>query len=119
MNTPKSLSAAALVLGLLGVSLHGQQPAEQQGPEAFRFKSGVELINVTATVSDMSGHFVSGLTQNDFIVYEDDQREGGSKPHPRERGARVCHRHRLRKRRPAASAVRSLPAAGACAAAVS
>lgn len=74
MNTHKSLSAAALVLGLLVVSLHGQQPAEQQGPEAFRFKSGVELINVTATVSDMSGRFVSGLTQNDFIVYEDDQR---------------------------------------------
>src|SRR3972149_9060936 len=78
MNTPKSLSAAALVLGLLVVSLHGQQPAEQQGPEAFRFKSGVELINVTATVSDMGGRFVSGLTQNDFIVYEDDQRGEGT-----------------------------------------
>ena len=46
------------------VVLHGQQhaaaaagkpPAEEQG---FRFKSGVELINVTATVSDASGRFV-------------------------------------------------------------
>ncbi len=74
MNTHKNLSVAALVLGLLVVSLHGQQPAEQQEADAFRFKSGVELINVTATVSDMSGRFVSGLTQDDFIVYEDDQR---------------------------------------------
>ena len=45
-------------------------PAEEQG---FRFKSGVELINVTATVSDASGRFVSGLRQEDFLVYEDDQ----------------------------------------------
>jgi Ca-activated chloride channel family protein len=28
---------------------------------------------VTATVSDSSGRFVSGLTQNDFTVYEDDK----------------------------------------------
>ncbi len=39
----------------------------------FRFKSGVDLINVTATVSDSYGRFVSGLKQEDFVVYEDDQ----------------------------------------------
>jgi len=42
----------------------------QQG-DGFRFKSGVELVNVTATVSDDNGHFVSGLTKDDFNVYED------------------------------------------------
>jgi VWFA-related protein len=47
-----------------------QPPAE---PETFRFKSGVELINVTATVSDFGGRFVSGLRSEDFAVYEDDQ----------------------------------------------
>jgi Ca-activated chloride channel family protein len=31
----------------------------------------VELVNVTVTVSDEDGHFVSGLTSDDFIVYED------------------------------------------------
>jgi VWFA-related protein len=48
---------------------------EQQGSDAqpFRFKSGVELINVTATVSDGQGRFVSGLRQEDFRVYEDGQ----------------------------------------------
>jgi Ca-activated chloride channel homolog len=44
------------------------------GQEGFRFKSGVELINVTATVIDRSGRFASGLRQEDFIVYEDDKR---------------------------------------------
>ena len=40
--------------------------------QGFRFKSGVELINVTATVSDANGRFVPGLRQEDFVVYEDD-----------------------------------------------
>jgi VWFA-related protein len=39
--------------------------------EGFRFKSGVELVNVTATVSDRDGRFVSGLTKDDFTVYDD------------------------------------------------
>ena len=43
------------------------------GQEGFRFKSGVELINVTATVTDRSGRFAAGLTKEDFILYEDDK----------------------------------------------
>jgi Ca-activated chloride channel homolog len=48
-------------------------PRAQQNEQSFRFKSGVELVNVTATVSDASGRFVPGLKQEDFTVYEDDQ----------------------------------------------
>lgn len=66
---PYALAAAALVV----VSLHGQQPPAQKPDPAFRFKSGVELINVTATVVDANGRFVPGLRQDDFLVYEDDQ----------------------------------------------
>ena len=63
------------IVALLAVSLHGQQPptAPAQKPEAFRFKSGVELINVTATVVDANGRFVPGLRQEDFLVYEDNE----------------------------------------------
>jgi VWFA-related protein len=50
----------------------GQQPAQRDG-ESFRFRTGVELINVTATVSDTTGRFVSGLRKDDFKVYQDDQ----------------------------------------------
>ena len=71
-------SVLAAALALLVVSLHAQQPppapvrpdSEAQG---FRFKSGVELINVTATVVDANGRFVPGLRQEDFLVYEDDE----------------------------------------------
>jgi Ca-activated chloride channel family protein len=48
-------------------------PAQPPTPSQFRFKSGVDLINVTATVTDATGRFVSGLTQEDFTVYEDDR----------------------------------------------
>jgi len=73
---------AAAVAAALVVSLHAQTPASQppQTPvrpngdeQGFRFKSGVELINVTATVSDVNCRFVSGLRQEDFAVYEDDR----------------------------------------------
>ena len=66
---PLVLTAVAM----LAVSLHGQQPSPTQNPEGFRFKSGVELINVTATVVDANGRFVAGLRQEDFLVYEDNQ----------------------------------------------
>jgi VWFA-related protein len=74
------LPIVATAIALLVVSLHGQQPPAPARPggdeQGFRFKSGVELVNVTATVSDASGRFVSGLRQEDFIVYEDDQPVG-------------------------------------------
>ena len=77
MRTSRAfMTIVALSLGVLGQSLHSQQPQAPARPgddQAFRFKSGVELINVTATVSDASGRFVPGLHQDDFIVYEDDQ----------------------------------------------
>ncbi len=46
---------------------------QQQDGQAFKFRTGVELVNVNATVTDQSGRFVSGLTQNDFRVYDDGQ----------------------------------------------
>lgn len=50
----------------------GQEGASSQ--EGFRFRSGVELINVTATVTDEDGRFVSGLRKEDFRVFDDNER---------------------------------------------
>jgi VWFA-related protein len=52
-----------------------QQPQQSNGSEqqSFRFKTGVELINVTATVTDETGRFVSGLHKEDFRVYQDNE----------------------------------------------
>lgn len=48
-----------------------QKPREDAG--GFRFKTGVDLVNVTATVTDSSGRFVPGLRKEDFLVYEDEE----------------------------------------------
>jgi VWFA-related protein len=71
----KKLAAAFAGILLAAATLRGQQPpatSAEQG-DSFRFKSGVELINVTATVTDASGRFVPDLRKEDFLVYEDDQ----------------------------------------------
>src|SRR5262245_27291267 len=47
------------------------QAAGQQSEDGFRFRTGVELVNVTATVTDDTGRFVPNLRKEDFVVYED------------------------------------------------
>ena len=64
---------ASFAAAVAAVSAQTSTGSSQQGDEGFRFKSGVELVNVTATVSDADGHFVSGLTKDDFKVYEDSE----------------------------------------------
>jgi Ca-activated chloride channel family protein len=48
-------------------------PSTNQEPQSFKFRTGVELVNVNATVTDQSGRFASGLTLPDFRVYDDEQ----------------------------------------------
>ena len=61
------LIAATILAALAVVSTDAQ--------ESFRFRSGVELVNVTTTVTDDEGRFVSGLRQEDFKVYEDGEEQ--------------------------------------------
>ena len=56
---------------LLTSPLSAGGPQERPTGQGFSFKTGVELINVTATVTDGNGRFVSGLRREDFVVYED------------------------------------------------
>jgi Ca-activated chloride channel homolog len=64
----RMLTAAAM-LGVAAVLL-APAVGGQQDPK-FRFKTGVDLVNVSATVTDAYGRFVPNLTQDDFVVYED------------------------------------------------
>jgi Ca-activated chloride channel family protein len=66
-RVPRALTIAAVLLALASVSPFAQ------GQDGFRFKSGVELINVTATVTDRSGRFAGRLTKDDFLIYEDNK----------------------------------------------
>lgn len=70
--TPRAAAVFGAVLLVAGAAPLAQDTQDQSG---FRFRSGVDLINVAVTVTDSSGRFVPGLTQDDFIVYEDGVRQ--------------------------------------------
>ena len=63
--------AVALIATAAGMTSAQQRQDASQGADGFRFRSGVELINVTASVTDDTGRFVSGLRKDDFSVFED------------------------------------------------
>ena len=71
MNRGIWLAVLSLVAGAV-VTGSAQQTKDDQ---AFRFRTSVELINVTATVTDGNGRFVSGLRKEDFRVFEDGQEQ--------------------------------------------
>ena len=78
-----SLAALLMAAGLTAVppakavavlSAQTQSGAPQQSdPQSFKFRTGIELINVNATVTDQAGRFVSGLNKDDFRVFDDEQ----------------------------------------------
>ncbi len=83
MKSSRIVGVAALIAAALltvarpeGRGLAAQQPSSgEEAQESFRFRTGVELINVTATVSDENGRFVPNLQQEDFRVYQDDKQQ--------------------------------------------
>lgn len=69
-TAPVSAAAIAAAIALASVSA-GVRAQERPGGQAFTFRSGVELVAVSATVTDASGRFVSNLRADDFVVFED------------------------------------------------
>ena len=63
-------SVPALLIAIL-MAAPVRPAAQNPDRPAFRFRTGVDLINVSATVTDRRGRFVAGLDQDDFLVYED------------------------------------------------
>jgi Ca-activated chloride channel family protein len=68
---PLKRKSTALLIAVATLATLSAQERQGSDQESFRFRSGVELINVTAAVSDGHGRFVSGLRQEDFRIYED------------------------------------------------
>ena len=62
---------SAVLVAALAAAAPARAAAQDADRPAFRFRTGVDLINVSATVTDRRGRFVSGLDKDDFLVYED------------------------------------------------
>src|SRR6185436_18158945 len=66
-------TAAVTLITAIGAAQTPAGGGQQGDGQSFRFRTGVELINVTATVTDETGRSESGLRKEDFRVYQDDQ----------------------------------------------
>ena len=65
------LALVSLAVG----TLLAQPAAQTREAPPRRFKARVDMVNITATVMDADGRLVSGLTRDDFEIYEDGERQ--------------------------------------------
>jgi VWFA-related protein len=69
-------TACFLGLALLGLAVSGQGKDEdkknqEKQPADFHYETAVERVEVDVLVLDKDGQFVTGLTQDDFEIYEE------------------------------------------------
>ena len=67
----RSAPCAGLAGALFLLTVGSASPAGEQRPAVPRFRSGVDLVRVTATVRDVEGRLVGDLTRDDFEILED------------------------------------------------
>ena len=66
------LVAAAILVALPLLAQSQQPPLRDTRP----FRTSIELISITATVTDREGHLITGLSSDAFEIYEDGERQG-------------------------------------------
>jgi Ca-activated chloride channel family protein len=66
---PRAILAVGVVLGTV---LIGREPL---GAQSGVYKSGVELVPLTVTVTDRVGHYVPNLTADDFAILDQGRRQ--------------------------------------------
>jgi Ca-activated chloride channel homolog len=65
--------AAAATAAIVAVPLAARDGQERPTGQGFSFRTGVELVSVTVTITDDRGRFVPDLKISDFLVYEEGQ----------------------------------------------
>jgi Ca-activated chloride channel family protein len=69
-----SVTFLGAIAALSAAPRPGAPARAQTGPS--RFRNGVEIVNVTATVTNVAtGRFVSGLQEDDFTVFDNDEKQ--------------------------------------------
>jgi len=73
MMVRTGLARAAFILGLLGVYVTAAFVlfAAAVAPKAQSFRSRIDIVQVTVTVTDADGRLITGLTKDDFQIFED------------------------------------------------
>lgn len=68
MSTPRSLLAAAILVGATFSSSAGE-------PQSATFRSGIDLVHLGVTVSDRQGAPIANLSADDFELFEDGRQQ--------------------------------------------
>ena len=71
-NIMRRFTTLALFAVAASALVGAQQPQTPPAPPAVQFRTGVDLVNVTVTVTDAAGRFVRGLQKEDFRVFDED-----------------------------------------------
>ena len=69
------IRAAAIVLGAAIASAVAIAQTQPPVHDPRPFQSGIEVTSITATVTDLDGHLITGLGRDVFEVYEDGVRQ--------------------------------------------
>jgi Ca-activated chloride channel family protein len=72
---PRTVGAIVVAVVIAGTAARAQQSSQSKPAPGFVFRTSVDLISVTATVTDSQGRFVPGLRMEDFEIYEDGKRQ--------------------------------------------
>jgi Ca-activated chloride channel family protein len=70
MNVVKRMTGGVVLAAALSSALAAQQPPSPQGPT---FKTGTQVVSLFVTVADATRRLVSGLTQEEFEVFDNDK----------------------------------------------
>jgi VWFA-related protein len=70
LRTALSLALAALATAVLPGQQPAPQPSSQTGQQPPVFRSGIEVVEMNVVVTDQDDKPVSGLTRDDFEVFE-------------------------------------------------
>ena len=66
------LSLVVCGLSVAAVATSGQPRQDtDQSPQMPAFRSGVDVVSLNVTVTDAKGRFVTDLSREAFVVYED------------------------------------------------
>jgi Ca-activated chloride channel family protein len=72
---PALMACICLAAGVRGSETGPPLGRESAGRQAPVFRTGIDLINVGATITDRKGNFVTELTIDDFEIYEDGRKQ--------------------------------------------
>ena len=70
-----SRALAMVLVSAVALAARAQVPQPTPTPRALRFGVGIEIVNLTVSVTDRRSRYVTGLDQEQFAVFEDGVRQ--------------------------------------------